>query len=276
MPFGATLLRDGGTLFRLWAPSSRVVDLELQIHQDRSTHRMDCLDGGWHELEVADAAVGTEYQFRVLSTEAQSLLVPDPASRRNSNVHGKSTVADPRAYRWINETWCGRPWPELVLYELHIGTFTPQGTFAAAREQLPDLVALGITGLQLMPLAAFPGTRNWGYDGVLQFAPANTYGEPNDLKALVDTAHSLGLAVLLDVVYNHFGPEGNYLHAFCPQFFNPAHQTPWEPPSTSMERVAARSAIFLCTMHFFGSENINSTGYVSTPCMRCETLPSVT
>jgi maltooligosyltrehalose trehalohydrolase len=227
MPFGATLLRDGGTLFRLWAPSSRVVDLELQIHQDRSTRRMDCLDGGWHELEVADAAVGTEYQFRVLSTEANSLVVPDPASRRNSNVHGKSTVVDPRAYRWINDSWCGRPWPDLVLYELHIGTFTPQGTFAAAREQLPDLVALGITALQLMPVAAFPGARNWGYDGVLQYAPANTYGEPNDLKGLVDTAHSLGLVVLLDVVYNHFGPEGNYLHAFCPQFFNPAHQTPW-------------------------------------------------
>jgi maltooligosyltrehalose trehalohydrolase len=227
MPFGATLLRDGGALFRLWAPSSPVVDLELQIGQDRSLCRMDRLDGGWHELAAMDAGAGTEYQFRVLSNQTQCLSVPDPASRHNADVHGHSTVVDPHAYQWTNEGWRGRPWPELVLYELHVGTFTPQGTFAAAREQLPDLVALGISALQLMPIAAFPGTRNWGYDGVLQYAPANTYGKPDDLKALIDTAHSLGLVVLLDVVYNHFGPEGNYLHVFCREFFNPAQQTPW-------------------------------------------------
>jgi maltooligosyltrehalose trehalohydrolase len=227
MPFGATLLEGGGTLFRLWAPSNPDVDLDLRILEDRSIQRMNRLDGGWHELAVADAGAGTEYQFHVLSTEARRLWVPDPASRHNGDVHGRSTVVDPQAYRWVNEGWRGRPWPDLVLYELHVGTFTPEGTFAAAIERLPELAALGITALQVMPVAAFPGNRSWGYDGVLQYAPANTYGKPDDLKSLVDAAHSLELVVLLDVVYNHFGPEGNYLHAYCPQFFNPAHQTPW-------------------------------------------------
>jgi maltooligosyltrehalose trehalohydrolase len=227
MPFGATLLREGGTRFRLWAPSSPVVDLELQIRQDLALCRMDRVDGGWHELVVAEAGAGTQYRFRVLATDARSLWVPDPASRHNSDVHGKSTVVDPQSYAWANQNWRGRAWADLVLYELHVGTFTPQGTFTAAVEQLPDLAALGITALQLMPVAAFPGNRNWGYDGVLPFAPAAVYGSPDDLKSLVDAAHSLGLVVLLDVVYNHFGPEGNYLYAYCPEFFNSAHQTPW-------------------------------------------------
>jgi len=227
MPFGAALLRDGGTLFRLWAPSSPVVDLELLIREDLTTRRMDRLDGGWHELVIADAGAGTQYQFRVLATDGRTLSVPDPASRLNVDVHGKSTVVDPQAYAWAHESWRGRAWPDLVLYELHVGTFTSAGTFAAAIERLPDLVALGISALQLMPVAAFPGKRSWGYDGVLQYAPADIYGKPDDLKSLVDAAHALGLVVLLDVVYNHFGPEGNYLHAYCPQFFNPAHQTPW-------------------------------------------------
>lgn len=227
MPFGATVLREAGTLFRLWAPSSPVVDLELQIREDRATHRMNRVDGGWHELRVADAGAGTRYRFRVLATDARSLWVPDPASRHNSDVHGMSTVIDPYEYPWVNEGWRGRPWPDLVLYELHVGTFTSQGTFAAAVEQLPDLAALGITALQLMPVAAFPGRRNWGYDGVLQYAPADIYGKPDDLKCLIDAAHSLGLVVLLDVVYNHFGPEGNYLYAYCPEVFNHAQQTPW-------------------------------------------------
>jgi maltooligosyltrehalose trehalohydrolase len=136
-------------------------------------------------------------------------------------------VIDPRAYEWADDHWSGRPWKEAVVYEMHVGAFTPEGTVAAAARQLPGLAALGITVIELMPLADFPGRRNWGYDGVLPFAPDASYGTPAELKAFIDTAHGLGLMVLIDVVYNHFGPEGNYLHAYCPQFFNPAHQTPW-------------------------------------------------
>jgi maltooligosyltrehalose trehalohydrolase len=123
--------------------------------------------------------------------------------------------------------WRGRPWREAVIYELHVGTFTAEGTFGAAAARLPALAELGITTIELMPVADFPGRRNWGYDGVLPFAPDASYGTPDELKALVDSAHALGLMVLIDVVYNHFGPDGNYLHAYCPEFFNPAHPTPW-------------------------------------------------
>jgi maltooligosyltrehalose trehalohydrolase len=223
MRLGAAV-RAGGTLFRLWAPDCADVALELSV----SRLKMRAAQDGWHELEVHGAGPGTRYKFVVQTREGQTLAVPDPASRSNPDgVHGASAVIDPRGFEWTCSGWRGRPWTDAVVYELHIGTFTPQGTFAAAQERLPELARLGITVLQIMPLAAFPGRRGWGYDGVLQFAPAACYGGPDDLKALVDGAHSLGLMVMLDVVYNHFGPEGNYLHAYCPQFFNPAHRTPW-------------------------------------------------
>jgi maltooligosyltrehalose trehalohydrolase len=229
MPFGCALNPEGGARFRLWAPSSATVMLELALPDaDAPTeHAMRSLHG-WHEILVPYACEGANYRFVVQGREAQALAVPDPASRSNPcGVHSASTIVDPMSYAWRSLEWRGRSWPGAVLYELHIGTFTPQGTFAAARERLADLKILGITGLQIMPLAAFPGARNWGYDGVLLFAPAPCYGSPADLKALIDDAHELGLMVLLDVVYNHFGPEGNYLHAYCPEFFNPAHRTPW-------------------------------------------------
>ena len=153
---------------------------------------------------------GSHYRFVLES----GLTVAVPASRRNPlDVHGPSEVVDPRGYEWGDAAWTGRPWEQAVLYELHIGAFTPEGSFAAARGRLPELAALGITAIELMPVAEFPGTRNWGYDGVLPFAPDVSYGAPQDLKAFVERAHALGLMVLLDAVYNHFGPEGNYLHA---------------------------------------------------------------
>jgi maltooligosyltrehalose trehalohydrolase len=229
MPFGCALKPEGGARFRLWAPSSATVMLELTLPDaDEPTgHAMRSLHG-WHEIDVPDACEGASYRFVVQGREAQTLAVPDPASRSNpEGVHRASMIVDPTAYVWRSLEWRGRSWPDAVLYELHIGTFTPEGTFAAARERLADLKLLGITALQVMPLAAFPGVRNWGYDGVLQFAPAPCYGSPSDLKAFIDGAHALGMMVLLDVVYNHFGPEGNYLHAYCPEFFNPAHRTPW-------------------------------------------------
>jgi maltooligosyltrehalose trehalohydrolase len=230
MPFGASLLPDGSTRFRLWAPSS--VNTELQLRRqplDAWTHcPMLPLADGWLEAVAKGVGAGWQYQFVVQTASAQRLSVPDPASRSNPlGVHGPSVVVDPHAYSWRSKDWRGRAWADAVLYELHIGTFTQEGTFCAAALRLRDLSELGVTALQLMPLAAFPGRRNWGYDGVMQFAPAACYGSPDELKQLIDAAHALGMMVLLDVVYNHFGPEGNYLHVYCPQFFNSAHQTPW-------------------------------------------------
>ncbi len=230
MPFGAQLLAQGGTRFRLWAPSA--VRAELQLVQDRLIEARTCpmhaAETGWHEVTVPEAKAGSRYKFRLHLKDGTAWSVPDPASRSNPDgVHEASSVVDARAYAWRETAWRGRPWADAVIYELHVGTFTPAGSFAAAAARLPELAALGINTLQLMPLAAFPGVRNWGYDGVLPFAPAACYGTPDELKALVDAAHGAGMMVLLDVVYNHFGPDGNYLHAYCPEFFNPAQRTPW-------------------------------------------------
>jgi maltooligosyltrehalose trehalohydrolase len=222
MPFGASLLDGGGVLFRYWAPGLARIELE----RDGAAGPLPMLPyaDGWHHLEVPEAAAGDRYRFKL----PDGLRVPDPASRRNpDDVHGASEVVDPRGYRWNDVAWHGRPWHEAVIYELHIGTFTTEGTFVAAQARLAELAALGFTTLEIMPVADFPGQRGWGYDGVLLFAPDAVYGTPDELKALVDAAHALGMMVLLDVVYNHFGPEGNYLHAGSPAFFNPAHQTPW-------------------------------------------------
>ena len=153
---------------------------------------------------------------------------PDPASRyQPEDVHGPSEVIDPAAYVWRDAGWSGRPWEEAVVYELHIGAFTPEGTFRAAIGKLDHLVALGVTAIEIMPIGDFPGRRNWGYDGVLPYAPDSAYGRPEDLKALVEAAHARGLMVLLDVVYNHFGPEGAYIHPIAPQTFTDRHKTPW-------------------------------------------------
>ncbi len=153
---------------------------------------------------------------------------PDPASRFNpGGVHAPSQVVDPRAYQWEDEKWRCPPLSELILYELHIGAFTPEGTFRAAMEKLDHLADLGVNAIELMPVADFPGDRNWGYDGVLLYAPAHIYGSPNDLRALVAAAHERGLAVILDVVYNHLGPDGNYLGTYSRDYVHPAHKTPW-------------------------------------------------
>lgn len=224
MPFGAQRRPDASVRFRLWAPAAARVELERLGPAVRALTPMQSSADGWHEVDARDAPPGTRYRFILDS----GLAVPDPASRSNPlDVHGPSEVVDPHDYQWQDASWTGRPWEEAVIYELHVGSFTPQGTFSAARERLHELAALGITAIELMPVAEFPGKRNWGYDGVLLFAPDASYGTPQELKALVDRAHALGMMVLLDVVYNHFGPEGNYLHAYCPPFFNPKHPTPW-------------------------------------------------
>ncbi len=228
MPFGAQLLEAGGTRFRIWAPSVLRAELLLLGACSEERHTMHEMPSGWHEIEVPAASAGARYRFALHMKDGTTWSAPDPASRFNPDgVHAASAVVDPRAHVWREISWRGRPWTDAVLYELHVGTFTPQGTYGAAADRLPELAALGVTALQIMPLAAFPGTRNWGYDGVLPYAPAACYGTPDELKAFIDSAHGLGLMVLLDVVYNHFGPDGNYLHAYCPEFFNPAYRTPW-------------------------------------------------
>ena len=220
-------MADRSIRFRLWAPAVHLV--ELILHNDESQEiilPMQLLEDGWFQLETTplQAKPGTLYQYRLDG----ELLVPDPASRSNPrDVHGPSQVVDAAAFQWQDAAWQGRPWHEAVIYELHLGTFTKEGTFAAAIQRLDYLVDLGITALELMPVADFPGTRNWGYDGVLLFAPDSNYGTPDELKALVQAAHARGLMILLDVVYNHFGPDGNYLHAYAPQFFSEHHHTPW-------------------------------------------------
>lgn len=222
MPFGAALDGRGGASFRLWAPGARQVELVLTATGAR--HAMRPLAAGWHELALPQAAAGLRYAFCIDG----GLVVPDPASRHNpDDVHGASLLTDPLAFDWPDAGWRGRPWHEAVVYELHLGCFTPAGSFSAAIDRLDDLVALGITAIELMPVADFPGRRGWGYDGVLPFAPESGYGTPDELKRLVAEAHARGLMVLLDVVYNHFGPDGNYLHAYAGAFFNREQPTPW-------------------------------------------------
>jgi len=209
-------LDDTGVTFRLWAPAAREVRLVL----DRP-HAMD-RRGEWFETRVEGARAGTRYRFSIDG----EIGIPDPASHfQPQDVHGPSEVIG-HCYDWTCADWKGRPWHETVFCEAHVGTFTPQGTFRAAIDRLDELADTGITALELMPLADFPGRWNWGYDGVLPFAPDSAYGRPEDLKALIDAAHARGLMVFLDVVYNHFGPEGNYLHRVAPPFFADTH-TPW-------------------------------------------------
>ncbi len=212
------LITDRGVKFRLWAPAARRVDLLL----DRPV-AMTREGNGWHAADVADAGAGTLYKFRI----DDEVDVPDPASAfQPQDVFGPGEVIDHGAFAWQSTDWRGRPWHETVILEAHVGTFTPEGTYRAAIDRLDHLVETGVTALELMPLADFPGRRNWGYDGVLWYAPDSAYGRPDDLKALVDAAHQRGLMVFLDVVYNHFGPDGNYLGRYAPKFFTEA-QTPW-------------------------------------------------
>ena len=215
--FGARLTADGAS-FRLWAPAAKCVDLLLE-----KPHPLRRGDDGWFSADIAGVEAGARYKFRI----DDEIEVPDPASAfQPGDVGAASEVIDHSSYRWRAGEWRGRPWQETVLIETHVGTFTKEGTYRAMVGKLDHLVASGITALELMPLADFAGPRNWGYDGVLWYAPDHAYGRPDDLKALIDEAHLRGLMVFLDVVYNHFGPEGNYLGGYAPSFFTDA-QTPW-------------------------------------------------
>ena len=219
---GAEIRPGGGVRFRLWAPAHERILLSLE--PEGRLLPMRSVGAGWHELVLDEAGAGTLYRFAL----PDGLKVPDPASRfQPQDVHGPSEVIDAAAYRWTGQGWRGRPWHEAVLYELHVGAFTEEGTFRAAIGRLDHLARLGVTALEIMPVADFPGRWNWGYDGVLPYAPDSNYGRPEDFKALIEAAHQRGLMVLLDVVYNHFGPDGNYLSTYAPGFFTKRHKTPW-------------------------------------------------
>ncbi len=264
-------LDAAGARFRLWAPGQTEVTLRI----DGRDHPMQRVDDGWCSAHVADARPGAEYAFVM----PDGLTVPDPAARAQAgDVHGPSLLVDPNAYRWQND-WQGRPWAEAVIMEIHIGTFTPEGTFRAAAERLPHLAETGITAVEIMPVAQFAGNRGWGYDGVLPYAPHPAYGAPEDFKALIDTAHGLGLMVLLDVVYNHFGPDGNYLHVYAPRFFTDRRKTPWgaaiayEEPA--VRRFFIENALYWLEEYHLDGLRLDAIDNVIDPESRTEILEEI-
>lgn len=247
---GATVLEDGSTRFSVWAPA--VERAAVVILQDGRTteHPMERRDKGLHETVVAAVGPGTDYFLRL--DEARNR--PDPVSRfQPAGVHGPSRVVDPGTYAWSDAGWAGLETGDLILYEMHVGTFTEEGTFEAVAKRLPYLEELGVTAIELMPVAGFPGRRNWGYDGVHLYAPQSSYGGPDGLWRLVDAAHGAGLAVVLDVVYNHLGPEGNYLGELGP-YFTDRYGTPWGralnfdgPDSDEVRRYFIDNALYWVT-----------------------------
>jgi maltooligosyltrehalose trehalohydrolase len=225
-PFGAEI-DDGGARFHVWAPARRTVEVVFVSGERRELRRHPLVDerDGFFSAHVSDVRAGALYFYR-LDDDPQNY--PDPASRfQPQGVHGPSQVIDPNRFAWDDANWPGVKLAGQILYELHIGTFTPEGTWAAAVEKLPLLRDVGITLIELMPVAAFPGKFGWGYDGTYWFAPSRQYGEPDDFRAFVNHAHRLGIGVILDVVYNHFGPSGNYMAAFSSAFNSQKHTTEW-------------------------------------------------
>ena len=214
-----------GTFFRVWAPTAQRVEV-VRFDRGRAGARVELArqDDGYFAGQLPGVGPGDRYMYRVDGGDPR----PDPASRAQpEGVHGPSEVLDPAAFSWHDADWRGRPLEQLVIYELHVGTATPEGSFESLIGRLDALVSLGVTAIELMPVADFPGERGWGYDGVNLFAPAQIYGGADGLRHLVDAAHARGLAVLLDAVYNHFGPDGNYLREFSPYYFTDRHTTPW-------------------------------------------------
>ncbi len=224
LPIGAQVAADGVN-FRVWATEARQVEVVLLDQNDRETaiYELTKDENGYFSRLIGGIGAGTRYMYRL----DRDRLRPDPASRfQPADIHGASEVVSPD-FDWHDQGWSGLPLEDMTIYELHVGTATPEGTFEALVEKLDYLKSLGISTLEIMPVADFPGQRNWGYDGVDLYAPSSKYGGPVGLKKLVDAAHAHGLAVLLDVVYNHFGPDGNYLRDFSHQYFTHAKKSPW-------------------------------------------------
>ncbi|WP_438755041.1 malto-oligosyltrehalose trehalohydrolase [Pararhizobium sp. O133] len=242
--WGTDFVGEGRVRFRIWAPDQKRVDLRLGGRDLAMSSSTD----GWFDIVVSDVDAGQSYSY-VLE---DGTTAPDPASRAQADdAHGPSLIVDPRSYAWKHGDWRGRPWHEAIIYELHIGTFTPEGTFAAAIQKLAHLSALGITVIEIMPVAHFGGKRGWGYDGVFHYAPHNAYGSPDDMRALIDAAHGYGLMVVLDVVYNHFGPEGNYVPLYAPGFFHADKHTPWGA-AIAFEQPAVRDYFIDNALYWLG------------------------
>jgi malto-oligosyltrehalose trehalohydrolase len=259
LPFGARLVSPDRTRFRLFAPAQQHVEVEIE---GESTRPMRRFDEGWFEAE-APCGAGAHYLY-VLEDGSR---VPDPASRRQeSDVHDWSVVVDPAAYAWQTPDWRGRPWRETVIYELHCGLF---GGFCGVVAALPRLADLGVTAVELMPINDFSGSRNWGYDGVLPFAPDSSYGSPDDLKALVDAAHAHGLMIFLDVVYNHFGPDGNYLARYAPPTFRDDFHTPWgagiDFRRAEVRRFFTENALYWLLEYRFDGLRLDAVHAISEP-----------
>jgi maltooligosyltrehalose trehalohydrolase len=225
LPFGISLAQGRHPHCRIWAPAAQTVAVAVETRPGQQVRfDLDRTAEGWHAGFLPGVGAGDLYHYEIEGRRN----VPDPASRFNpQGIDGPSEIIDPCAFDWWDWGWRGRPPEELVICEVHVGTFSPEGTFAAMIPRLADLAEDGITMLELMPIATFPGARGWGYDGVLPFAPHPAYGRPEDLKRLTQAAHKHGLCVILDVVYNHFGPQGNFLHEYAPDFFTRRHTTPW-------------------------------------------------
>jgi maltooligosyltrehalose trehalohydrolase len=221
MDMGATVKLDG-VRFRVWAPAAKRVDVDVEA-DGRSVVLTRAEDGTWAGV-VSDARAGSRYRYRLNGGASY----PDPYSRlQPEGPHGPSEVVDPDAFEWHDQDWRGLSMPGQTIYQLHVGTFTREGTFDSLIGQLPRLKGLGVTAIEPLPVAEFPGCRNWGYDAVDLFAPSHVYGGPHGLKRFVDAAHQHDLGVILDVVYNHLGPDGNYLRAFSPDYFTHRYHTPW-------------------------------------------------
>ncbi|MCW5981959.1 MAG: malto-oligosyltrehalose trehalohydrolase [Bryobacteraceae bacterium] len=222
LPIGAEPLPEGGVHFRVWAPDHRQVEV---VVEGAGAFAMEPEGEGYFSAAVAEARNGTLYRFRL---DGGDLLLPDPASRyQPEGPHGPSQVIDSAAFRWTDGAWQGVPLADLVIYEMHVGSFTPKGTFESAARELEELAAAGITMVEIMPVAEFPGRFGWGYDGVCLFAPTRNYGRPDDLRRFVDRAHDLGIGVIMDVVYNHLGPDGNYLPEFAKDYFTDRYENEW-------------------------------------------------
>ena len=254
--FGANVV-PGGVNFRIWAPKARRVDVEIVGKKRATFWRLASVEDGVHAGTVPELRAGARYRFRLDGGASY----PDPWSRSQpAGVHGPSEVVDLASFRWTDDDWRGIEGARLVLYEVHVGAYSPEGTFDALARQLTEIHRLGVTAIELMPVAEFPGRWNWGYDGAYPYAPSRSYGGVGGLQRLVDRAHRLGLAVILDVVYNHLGPAGNYLRAFSDDYFTDRHATPWgdainydAPNSRHVRELAIQNACYwLCAFHLDG------------------------
>jgi maltooligosyltrehalose trehalohydrolase len=274
-PLGARPLPDGhGVEFRVWAPARRSVEVLLQTDAGELAFALQAGDDGCHAGVVAAAREGSRYRLRLDGASA----FPDPASRfQPEGPHGPSEVVDPSRFAWTDAAWPGLSLHDQVFYELHVGSFTREGSWSAAARELPALAALGITAVEVMPVAEFPGRFGWGYDGVCWFAPSHLYGTPDDFRRFVDAAHGLGLGVLLDVVYNHYGPDGCYLREFAPAYFSERHRSEWgdSPNFDGPGREGVRALVLANAEHWIAEYHLDGFRLDATQSIVDESEPHI-